>query len=164
MKKNITPFLLSLILVNFSQASFSELLELEDKQLAKYRGQAAANLELQESTSLTQAQTANQASNLLLSAPTALPSAGITMDINLQLHIEEIRWVDSDGVGTNGTQGAIIMKGFSVGSLNNEVLSPASIRGVTLDVDGKSGLVVGVQQIGGPGEGIDVKIDSIQLR
>ncbi len=164
MKQNFIPLLLGLFFLNFSSTSFSELLELEDKQLAKYRGQAVSDLELQESTSLTQAKTVNQASNLLLSAPSTVPSAGITMDINLQLHIEEIRWVDSDGVGTNGTQGAIIMKGFSVGSINNEVLSPASIRGVTLDVDGKSGLVLGVQQIGGPGEGIDVKIDSIQLR
>ncbi|MEH6344085.1 MAG: hypothetical protein V7785_03280 [Bermanella sp.] len=144
--------------------SSAELLELQDEMLSQYRGQAAVtqNAEPPES----QAQATNSASALIIQNPSVntLPSAGITMDINLQLQIDEIRWVDSDGLGSNGSQGAIILKGFSAGHIENGVLSPASIRGITLDVDGNKGVVIGVQQIGDQfGNGIDINIDSVQI-
>ena len=162
--------LIGFIFLMLSNICFSELLELEDTQLATYRGQAAANVDSKESVFLNQTQSNNSSGISPANAPVntatniSAPSAGITIDINLQLYIDEIRWVDSDGVGQNGTQGAVIMKGFSMGSLGNNIAGPASIRGVTFDVDGNNGLAMGVQRIGGPGEGIDVKIDSIQIR
>lgn len=140
---------------------FSELLELEDQQLSKYRGQTAVGIEAQKVELPNHSRSAN---NDVVSLPdtTKSFSAGITMDINLQMHIDEIRWVDSDGAGANGQQGAIRLKGFSMGNLGDN--TPAAIRGVTVDVDGKDGLVLGVQQIGGPNTGIDVNIESIQFR
>lgn len=95
----------------------------------------------------------------------SLPSSGITMDIDLQLHIDEIRWVDVDGAGVNGTQGAIVLKGLSVGHLDGPTPQPAPIRGVTFDVDGRDGLRIGIEQIGDQfGNGIDVNIESVQIR
>lgn len=166
MRQNLTLLLMGFILVNVSLSCFAELLELEDAQLAAYRGQAAANIDPEESILLNQAQPNSAVPTSSLSAPAnnSMPSAGITIDINLQLYIDEIRWVDSDGVGSNGTQGAIIMKGFSMGSLDSSVVSPASIRGINLDVDGNSGIVLDVQQIGGANEGIDIQISSIQIQ
>ena len=146
----------------------AELTEVSDQELSTVRGQASIsntkNLQ-QLAKSGQQGQVETQAQSL--SVPTAQPqSAGITMDIDLQLHIDEIRWVDVDGAGTNGTQGAVVMKGLSVGHLD-DVNNPAAaqIRGVTIDVDGRDGLVIGVGQIGDThGNGIDIVIDSIQTR
>ena len=144
--------------------STAELLELQDEILSQYRGQAAVSVNTETPTIPSQA--TNSAAALNLQTPTInpLPSAGITMDINLQIQIDEIRWVDSDGVGLNGSQGAVTLRGFSAGHIENNVLSPASIRGVTLDVDGNKGVVIGVQQIGDQfGNGIDINIDSVQI-
>ncbi len=92
-------------------------------------------------------------------------TSGITLDINLRLQIEEIRWVDQDGYGANGTQGAVTVRGLSVGHLDNGVLKPASIKGVTIDAAGNKGFVMGVGQIGDEfGNGLDVNIDSIQFK
>jgi hypothetical protein len=93
------------------------------------------------------------------------PSAGITLDIDLQLRIDEIRWVDIDGAGHNGTQGAVILNGLSVGHLDGQTPQSAQIRGITFDVDGRDGLVIGVEQIGDRyGNGIDINIDSVQIK
>ena len=148
----------------FPLVSSAELLELQDEILSQYRGQAAVNVNAEAPTNLSQA--SNSAATLNIQNPSInpLPSAGITMDINLQIQIDEIRWVDSDGVGPNGSQGAVTLRGFSAGHIENGVLSPASIRGITLDVDGNKGVVIGVQQIGDQfGNGIDINIDSIQI-
>lgn len=143
--------------------SSAELLELKDEMLSQYRGQAAVTQNAEAPTN--QAQATNSAA-LTIQNPSInpLPSAGITMDINLQIQIDEIRWVDSDGVGPNGSQGAVTLRGFSAGHIENGILSPASIRGITLDVDGNKGVVIGVQQIGDQfGNGIDINIDSVQI-
>lgn len=90
---------------------------------------------------------------------------GVTLDINFQMQIEEIRWVDQDGYGANGTQGAVTVRGLSIGHLDNGVLKPASIKGVTIDAAGNKGLVMGVGQIGDEfGNGLDVNIDLIQFK
>ncbi len=147
----------------FPLISSAELLELQDEILSQYRGQAAVSVNAE--APANQYQTSNSAAlNIQTSTINPLPSAGITMDINLQIQIDEIRWVDSDGVGPNGSQGAVTLRGFSAGHIENGVLSPASIRGITLDVDGNKGVVIGVQQIGDQfGNGIDINIDSIQI-
>lgn len=143
--------------------SSAELLELQDDILSQYRGQAAVAVNAEAPTNQAQA-TNSAALNIQNPSINPLPSAGITMDINLQIQIDEIRWVDSDGVGPNGSQGAVTLRGFSAGHIENGVLSPASIRGITLDVDGNKGVVIGVQQIGDQfGNGIDINIDSVQI-
>lgn len=162
----VALFCSALFAVSF-QAS-AELTEVSDQELSTVRGQASISntKSLQQlAKSGQQGQVETQAQPL--SVTSVQPqSAGITMDIDLQMHIDEIRWVDVDGAGTNGTQGAVVMKGLSVGHLddmNNP--SAAQIRGVTMDVDGRDGLVIGVGQIGDThGNGIDIVIDSIQTR
>ncbi len=148
----------------FPLISSAELLELQDEILSQHRGQAVINLNTAPPTNQPEATNSASALNIQNPSINPLPSAGITMDINLQIQIDEIRWVDSDGVGPSGSQGAVILKGFSAGHIENNVLSPASIRGMTLDVDGNQGVVIGVQKIGDQfGNGIDINIDSIQI-
>lgn len=162
----VALFGVALIAVSF-QAS-AELTEVSDQELSTVRGQASIsntkNLQ-QLAKSGQQGQVESQTQPL--SVTSVQPqSAGITMDIDLQVHIDEIRWVDVDGAGTNGTQGSVSIHGLSVGHLD-DVNNPsaAQIRGVTMDVDGRDGLVIGVGQIGDThGNGIDIVIDSIQTR
>ncbi len=155
----------TLILISFflfPVIACAELLELQDDVLSQFRGQAAITVDIETPNSSDNLASSN-AIELIKSVPTPT-RAGITMDINLQIRIDEIRWVDSDGAGPNGSQGAVVLKGFTVGHIENGVLSPASIRGVTLDVDGNKGVVIGVQQIGDQfGNGIDINIDSVQI-
>ncbi|MGK0444530.1 MAG: hypothetical protein ACJA1U_001461 [Bermanella sp.] len=154
----------------FTSLSIAELTPLNDDTLSAHVGQisqrAANDKPFQVPLLFSESQTA-QASpqNLNTQAPQSQPSAGITIDIDLQLQIDEIRWVDVDGAGPNGTQGAISMRGFSVGHLDGPTPQPAQIRGITMDVDGRDGLVIGVEQIGDRfGNGIDINIDSIQIK
>ena len=99
--------------------------------------------------------------------------AGITIDVDLQLTIDAIKYVDSDGAtrgaydlngdgdtddaGENavvGGQGAITATGIKVGSIDSVGdLSTARIRGVTIDADGSQGLTIGLGQIGGLADG-----------
>ena len=156
----------ALITVSFQVSA--ELTEVSDQELSAVRGQASIsntkNLQ-QLAKPGQQGQVETQAQPL--SVTSAQPqSAGITMDIDLQMHIDEIRWVDVDGAGANGTQGSVSINGLSIGHLD-DVNNPAAaqIRGVTMDVDGRDGLVIGVGQIGDThGNGIDIVIDSIQTR
>ncbi|EAT11999.1 hypothetical protein HF888_11480 [Bermanella marisrubri] len=115
--------------------------------------------------------------------------AGITIDVDLQMTIDAIKYVDNDGnvklreaqggagtgsydaAGNNvgagngdydiyGTQGAITMKGLT---MNNDG-GTATIRGVTIDADGQDGLVIGLNQIGDTaGNGIDITVDAIMI-
>ena len=88
--------------------------------------------------------------------------AGITIDVDLKMSIDAIKYVDSDGAAS-ATQGALTMRGLTVGGdagVNGDI---AEIRGVTIDVDGTDGLVIGIGQIGGDSTGIDIAIDSIQI-
>ncbi len=122
--------------------------------------------------------------------------AGITIDVNLEMSIDAIKYVDSDGTGaltllsdvgtgngnldSTGTdvgagngdyamtvnQGALTMRGLKVGSIDSttgRLTGAASIKGVTIDVDGGDGLVIGVGQIGSANTGIDISVDSIQI-
>jgi hypothetical protein len=150
----------------------ADLTPLDDEYLSAHVGQisqrAANDKQFQAPLLLSEASSQSaQAQILNLNSQTSqnAPSSGITMDIDLQLYIDEIRWVDVDGAGPNGTQGAISMRGFSVGHLDGPTPQPAQIRGVTVDVDGRDGLVIGVEKIGDRfGNGIDVNIESIQIK
>ncbi len=152
--------------------AFAELVELNEGELALFRGQAAKSSvvsfkepDAQQSQSL-QSGLGPVSAQSSVTQSSSVPSAGITLDIDLQMHIDEIRWVDVDGAGPNGTQGAVSIRGLSIGHLddiNNP--APAQIRGVTMDVDGRDGLVIGIGQIGDTqGNGIDMYIESVQFR
>lgn len=94
----------------------------------------------------------------------ASPSAGITLDMNLQMYIEEVRWTDSDGAGPNGRSGSVSLQGISIGHLDGLQPSAAIIKGVTVDVDGRDGLLIGVGEVGDRlGNGIDLKIETIHI-
>jgi len=147
--------------------AFAELMELNEGELSLFRGQAATpSVASYTETNSSQNQAAQSGLGPVSAQAAAVPSAGITLDIDLQMHIDEIRWVDVDGAGPNGTQGAVSIRGLSVGHLddiNNP--APAQIRGVTFDVDGRDGLTIGIEQIGDTqGNGIDLYIESVQFR
>jgi hypothetical protein len=95
--------------------------------------------------------------------------AGITIDVDLQMTIDAIKYVDDDGAtraaldlngdndtddaGENaiaGTQGAITLKGLQIGQIDNAgaLTGAAQIRGVTIDADGSQGLSIGFGKIG----------------
>ena len=169
--KKITVLLNACTLISFSVLSFAELKPLNDDGLAAHVGQisqAVINKDegFQTPLLLSDSNTQNaQASNVSPQALSNSPSAGITLDIDLQLHIDEIRWVDIDGVGINGTQGAVVLKGLSIGHLDGLKPQAAQIRGITVDADGRDGLVIGIEQIGDRfGNGIDLNIDSVQIK
>lgn len=116
--------------------------------------------------------------------------AGITIDVDLAMTIDAIKYVDRDGnnvlsnvgggngnldedgvdVGAgngsyeyNNEQGAITLKGLTVGSIQADgSLEAARIRGITIDADGTDGLVIGLNQIGDDqGNGIDITVDAV---
>jgi len=108
--------------------------------------------------------------------------AGITMDINLQMDINAIKYVDSDGVTSKG---AITVRGVHMGNVDDldaaivanrstgssifADTDQAILRGITIDADGTDGLVIGLNQIGGfdtvagTNHGIDIVVDSVMF-
>ena len=152
------------------------------KKLALATAVAAAPFAQAELTSIDDA---------LLSEMTG--QAGITIDVDLAMTIDAIKYVDRDGnaglslvgagngdldengvnVGAgngayenNNVQGAITMKGLTIGSIDPATgdLSAATIRGVTIDADGTDGLVIGLNQIGDTlGNGIDITVDAVMI-
>jgi len=99
--------------------------------------------------------------------------AGITIDVDLDMSIDAIKYVDQDGnAGGSAEQGAITMKGLTID--NNG--GAAYIRGITIDADGTDGLVMGLNKIGGLNaayaggtvttddvDGIDISIDAVLI-
>ena len=52
-----------------------------------------------------------------------------------------------------------------MGHLDGQTPQSAQIRGITIDVDGRDGLTIGIGQIGDRyGNGIDINIDSVQIK
>jgi len=76
--------------------------------------------------------------------------AGITLDINLDMNIAEIRYADEDGSGDDINDGGYLtlsdIKIFGDQGVAND---QALIKGVTIDVDKNDGIVIGFGQIGG---------------
>lgn len=85
--------------------------------------------------------------------------AGITIDVDLNMTIDAIKYVDRDGnQDGSGVQGAITMKGLTIDNDGGA----ATIRGITIDADGTDGLVIGLNQIGDTaGNGIDITVDAV---
>ena len=86
--------------------------------------------------------------------------AGVTIDLNLDVKIAEIRYADEDGVGTDIGDGGYLTlanikifgdQGDNGTDDNGDPIGPnqAIIRGVTIDVDGAEGIVIGLGEIGG---------------
>jgi hypothetical protein len=75
--------------------------------------------------------------------------AGITLDLNLDMSIDEIRYADEDGSGEDINDGGYLtMSDIKVfGDQGNG--TQALIKGVTIDVDGTEGIVIGLGEIGG---------------
>jgi len=88
--------------------------------------------------------------------------AGITIDVNLDMTIDAIKYVDQDGDQTGaGTQGAITLKTIT---MTDEVNGYARIAGITIDADGTDGLVMGLNQIGDDqGNGIDITVEAVMI-
>ena len=159
------------VLISFSVLSFAELKPLNDEGLAAHVGQisqAAVNNDKGFQVPLLLSEANSQPGktpSLNSRTHSNTPSSGITLDIDLQLQIDEIRWVDIDGAGPNGTQGTVVLRGLSIGHLDGPTPEPAQIRGITIDADGRDGLVIGIEQIGDRfGNGIDINIDSVQIK
>jgi len=75
--------------------------------------------------------------------------AGLTLDINLDMTIAEVRYADEDGADATSASDAGFLTFSNVhiyGDQGNG--TQAEIRGVTIDVDGDDGLVIGFGQIG----------------
>jgi len=94
--------------------------------------------------------------------------AGVTIDVDLQMEIENIIYVDRDGNnGVDGEdKGAITMSGIKMGEIDaaGDLVGTAQIRGITIDADGEQGLVIGLEQIGDTsGNGIDITVDSVTI-
>lgn len=110
--------------------------------------------------------------------------AGVTLDINLQMDIDVIKYVDSDG-GDNG-KGAVTVRGIHMGNVDDldaaigayqagtapifADTDQAFLRGITIDADGDDGLVIGLNQIGGSTDGtqannhgIDIVVDAVMF-
>ncbi len=84
--------------------------------------------------------------------------AGITIDVDLDMSIDAIKYVDQDGV--SGVQGAITASKIT---LDNDG-GAATIRGVTIDADGSRGLVIGLGQVGDTqGNGIDINVGAVLI-
>lgn len=99
--------------------------------------------------------------------------AGITIDVDLQMTIAAIKYVDQDGLTGSG---AITMRNIAVGDITYDpaaitaqnptgmVLGTAQIRGITIDVDATKGLVIGLEQIGDTsGNGIDINVAAVMI-
>lgn len=76
--------------------------------------------------------------------------AGITLDLNLDMSIAEIRYADEDGQGSDiGDGGFLTLSNIEIFGDQGLNSTQALIKGVTIDVDGNDGIVIGFGQIGG---------------
>lgn len=88
--------------------------------------------------------------------------AGITIDADVQMTIDAIKYVDMDG---DGAKGAISLVGIQVGEITSGALSGAArVRGITIDADGAKGLVIGIGEIGDTdASGIDISVAAVLI-
>lgn len=77
--------------------------------------------------------------------------AGLTLDINLDMEIDEIRYADEDGYGIESATdaGYLTFSNLVINGDRGTASDQALIRGVTIDVDGTDGIVIGFGEIGG---------------
>ena len=75
--------------------------------------------------------------------------AGVTLDLNLDVIIDEIRYADEDGATVGGLSndgGYLTLSNLVIDGDNAS--GQAEIKGVTIDVDGTDGIVIGLGEIG----------------
>jgi len=92
--------------------------------------------------------------------------AGITIDVDLDMTIDAIKYVDQDGdQDGSGVQGSITASSLSIGADNGtDNWGAARIRGITIDADGTDGLVIGLNEIGDTaGNGIDIEVKAVLI-
>jgi len=75
--------------------------------------------------------------------------AGLTIDIDLDMSIAEVRYADVDGAGDDVNDGGYLTFSDIVINGDQGNGTQAEIRGITIDADGADGLVLGFGQIGG---------------
>jgi len=75
--------------------------------------------------------------------------AGLTIDINLDMSIAEVRYADVDGEGDDVQDAGYLTFSNIVINGDQGNGTQAEIRGVSIDADGNDGLVIGFGQIGG---------------
>lgn len=89
--------------------------------------------------------------------------AGVTIDVDLQMTIGQIKYVDEDGYN-GGTKGAITAYNIKVGELDalGNLTGTANAK-ITIDADADKGMVIGLNEIGGANTGIDVQVDAVMF-
>lgn len=104
-----------------------------------------------------------------------LSASGIEVDLDIQADIGAIEWIDNDGIGENGSEGALMLKGVHIGGFDDDITidmirddSPfaptdlAMIRGMLVQADPEAGTLITINQLGSePGKGIDIIVNDI---
>lgn len=104
-----------------------------------------------------------------------LSAAGIEIDLDIQADIESIEWIDEDGIGTEGSEGTLMLKGVHIGGFDGDITQKmvrsdrpfastdlAMIRGMLVQADPEAGTLITINQLGSePGQGIDIIVNDI---
>jgi len=109
--------------------------------------------------------------------------AGVSLDVNLALSIEEFRYIDTDGftdvsattgapIGVTGGRGSVSFTGIAIGQIDDfsaqgraaldaDLATEASvlIEGITIDVSDAGGVRIGLGNIGSAANGLDIRSD-----
>lgn len=102
-------------------------------------------------------------------------ASGIEIDLDVQADIGSIEWIDDNGAGKNGTEGALILKGVHIGSSatpitaeqvrDNAPFAPsdlAQIHGLLVEADPEKGTLITINEIGDTlGNGLDLIVNDI---
>ena len=82
--------------------------------------------------------------------------AGITIDVDLNMSIDAIKYVAGDG--------AVTIKDIVVDGSSGARTTAAMVHAITIDTDGSKGLVIGLGKIGDTsGNGIDINVGAILI-
>jgi hypothetical protein len=102
-------------------------------------------------------------------------SSGLEIDLDVQADIGSIEWIDSDGIGENGSQGSLILKGVHIGSSNIPITAEqvrdstpfqptdlAQIHGMLIEADPQKGTLITINKLGDTqGNGLDLIVNDI---
>lgn len=104
-----------------------------------------------------------------------LSASGIEIDLDVQADIGAIEWIDEDGIGAEGTEGTLMLKGVHIGGFDGDITQEmirshqpfastdlAMIRGMLVQADPELGTLITINQLGSePGKGIDIIVNDI---
>ena len=167
MKRIFITLILMLFLPALSQA---DLVPLSDVQLQSSVGKI--DFSPAESTpKVAEAPTTNT-----LSPDDLTLTEGIELDINIQASLD-VTYVDTDGVGENGSEGIIELSGLHIGGSDDPITAEmlasdtpfasdelAIINNVLIDVDPHQGMFITIEELGdNQGNGVDIIINDIFL-